>query len=67
MVPFGTSTRAFLKNSMPGGTIGEGRLSRQITTTSIITPRMMVGGNIFSSCEEDEELEEGFVAEGGVE
>jgi hypothetical protein len=46
----------------------QGRKHSQITTPSIITTvGMMVAGNILSSSfEEDEEPEEGLVAEGGV-
>jgi len=67
-------SRAFGRNSVdvaptePGGTLGwRGRKHSQITTTPSITARMMVAGNILSSCsEEDEEPEEGLVAEGEV-
>ena len=57
-------------NSSGGATSSlgwRGRKISQITTPSIITARMMIGGNILtSSFEEDEEPEEGLVAEGGV-
>jgi hypothetical protein len=54
--------RAFEKT--PAGR--QGPKHSQITT-SIITTKMMVAGNILtSSFEEDEEPEEGLVAEGGV-
>ena len=64
MIPYGMLTTCG-KNPVGGR---EPRGGHQITAASIIiTTGMMVGSNISSSCKEDEELEEGFVAEGGVE